>query len=517
MTAAMTVTMTMTVEFTTMTTMVGGTTMLTMTERRFRVGFRARVLGAFVALVAGATLGGLMIQRAVLLQRHERDVDATLEQEVAELEKLAGGTNPTTGQPFGRDAAAIFETFMDRNVPADGEVFLAFAGGLIKRSAASPVSLEQDRALVERWLALTESEWGNLSTDAGPVRYVAVPLRVDGQTQGLFVVANFLQGERDEIDSSTRVAAVVAIGVLLLATAAAWFVAGRLLRPVRRLTAAAESISDTELDRRIPVEGSDEIARLAHRFNEMLDRLASSFATQREFIDDAGHELATPITIVRGHLELMGDDPEDRRETVALVTQELDRMARIVDDLLLLAKAEQPDFLQPDTIELADFTADLMAKARALGDRQWTLDASATGTIHADRQRLTQAMLNLARNAVDHTPADATVAIGSAWAGNTVRLWIRDTGPGIDPSEHERLFERFARGRTGRHRSRGAGLGLAIVRSIAEAHGGHVELASRPGAGATFTISLPALPPPGPAARTTDHPEDLIMWQELQS
>jgi two-component system OmpR family sensor kinase len=509
-------TMTMTMTMTAATTAPATTTMVTMTERRFRMGFRARVLGSFVALVAGATLGGLFIQRAVLLQRHENDVDATLEQEVAELEKLAVGTNPLTGQPFGRDAAAIFETFMKRNVPADGEVFLAFAGGRITTSAGAPVALQEDQALVARWLALTDSEWGHLSTDAGPVRYVAVPLRVGDQTQGVFVVANFLQGERDEIDSSTRVAAVIAIAVLLLATAAAWFVAGRLLRPVRRLTEAAESIRDTDLDRRIPVEGSDEIARLAHRFNEMLDRLASSFATQREFIDDAGHELATPITIVRGHLELMGDSPQERRDTVALVTQELDRMARIVDDLLLLAKSEQPDFLQPGTIELADFTADLMAKARALGEREWVLDGCATGTVHADRQRLTQAMLNLARNAVDHTPADATVALGSAWDGNTVRLWVRDTGPGIDPAEHARLFERFARGRTGRRRSRGAGLGLAIVRSIAEAHGGHVELASSPDAGATFTISLPALPPPEASASTTDHPEDQIMWQELQ-
>lgn len=464
-----------------------------MDERRFRIGFRTRVLGSFVALVAGATIAGLFFQRAVLLQRHDRDVDATLQQEVDELQRLAAeGIDPSTGQPFGADVQAIFDTFLVRNVRAEGEVFVTFIAGAPYRATPSPLPLHEDAALAEQWGSLTDGEWGNLSTDAGPVRYVAIPLRFDGRTHGVFVIANFLQGERDEIESTTRVAAVVAGVVLVLATGVAWFVAGRLLRPVRRLTEAAEAITDTDLNRRIPVEGTDEIARLAHRFNEMLDRLAGAFAAQRAFVDDAGHELSTPITIVRGHLELMGDSPQERRETVALVTEELDRMARIVDDLLLLAKAEQPDFVQPEVIEVADFTTDLLAKARTLGDRRWQLDACAAGEIRADPQRLSQALLNLARNAVQHTPPDADVAIGSAWDRGNLRLWVRDTGAGIDPAEQERIFERFARGRPGRRRSDGAGLGLAIVRSVAEAHGGRVHLDSRPGHGATFTIVLPA-------------------------
>jgi signal transduction histidine kinase len=305
-------------------------------------------------------------------------------------------------------------------------------------------------------------------------------------------------------------------GILVVATAAAWFVAGRLLRPVRQLTEAAEAISDTDIDRRIPVVGHDEIARLTHRFNEMLDRLSSAFAIQRAFVDDAGHELRTPITVVRGHLELMGSDPKDRAETVSLVTDELDRMSRIVEDLLVLATAEQPDFLVPDVVEVADLTTEIVVKARALGDREWHLDSCATGEIEADRQRLTQAMLNLARNAHEHTPLDAEVGIGSDWADGAIRFWVRDRGPGVSPEDRERIFERFARGGSGRGRSEGAGLGLAIVRSIAEAHGGRVALSSRPGDGATFTIVLPVrpqssvprrtleLPPPVPGQRRTE-------------
>jgi signal transduction histidine kinase len=186
----------------------------------------------------------------------------------------------------------------------------------------------------------------------------------------------------------------------------------------------------------------------------------------------------------------MGDDPEDRRETMALVSDELDRMARIVDDLLLLAKSEQPDFLRPEPVELADFTTELLVKSQALGDRAWRLDACGEGTVRADPQRLTQAALNLARNAVEHSVAGAEIGLGSRWVDSDLHLWVRDTGTGIGAADQERIFDRFARGRYGR-RSEGAGLGLAIVRSIAAAHGGRVQLDSTLGQGATFTIVLP--------------------------
>jgi signal transduction histidine kinase len=326
------------------------------------------------------------------------------------------------------------------------------------------------------------------------VHYLAVPLVFEGATRGTFVIANFTQGELNEIESAIRVEAGVSAAVLAVVILIAWFVAGRLLRPIKELTETAEAISDSDLTRRIPVQGDDEISRLALTFNEMLDRLEESFVAQRRFIDDAGHELRTPITIVRGHLDLLGEDPEERKETLALVSDELSRMARIVDDLLVLAKAEQPDFTRPEPVELADLTTELLVKARSLGPRGWKLDACAEGNIRVDPQRATQAILNLARNAVEHTSPGAEIGLGSAWGDGEVRVWVRDTGTGIDPAEQERIFERFARGRSGR-RSDGAGLGLAIVRTIATAHGGRVVLESEPGRGATFTVVLPGTPP----------------------
>jgi signal transduction histidine kinase len=133
--------------------------------------------------------------------------------------------------------------------------------------------------------------------------------------------------------------------MLLVGSVLAWLLADRVLRPVKTVTESARSISGGDLSRRIPVSGHDEIGLLAQTFNDMLARLETAFETQQRFVNDAGHELRTPITIVRGHLELLEDDPEDRQATLALVMDELDRMARIVNDLLILAKWEQPDFL----------------------------------------------------------------------------------------------------------------------------------------------------------------------------
>lgn len=470
-------------------------------RRRFRLGIRGRVLGLCAALLIAASATGLLAQRTVLLRRLDRDAAASLERERLELEALAAGRDPDTGQPFAGDVRAIFDTFLRRNVPGEGQVYVAFVDGAPYQTTPAPrgVRLDRDSQLASRWSTLTAGEAGSLSTDAGPIEYLAVPLRSQGRTAGVFVVAYFLRGERQEIEDNVRVEAGVFAVVLLVAFGAAWVLAGRLLRPVQKLTATARAISDTDLARRIPVEGDSEIGELARTFNEMLDRLEAAFTAQRAFVDDAGHELRTPITIVRGHLELMSDDPDDRQATIALVTDELDRMARVVDDLLLLAKAEQPDFVQLEPVELSDLTTDLLIKARVLGDRDWRLDACASGPVRADPQRVAQAVLNLARNAVEHTTPGAEIAVGSDRRDGEVRMWVRDTGAGVDPAEHDRIFDRFARGGAGPRRSDGAGLGLAIVQAVATAHQGRVELVSGLGVGATFTLVIPDSSPSGTA------------------
>ena len=461
-------------------------------RRRIRPGVRMRILAWYAALLVLAVGADLVITRAVLLRRLDTEISQSFDRARQELSQLAAGRDPETGQPFGTDIESIFDTFLRRNVPEEGEAYFTFVGGGPHRKSVAPVQLDEDPELAARWGNLgAAADNGSLDTVAGPVRYLAVPVRLEGRTFGVFVVANFVRHERQEIESTVRVSAGLAAGLLTVASFVAWFATGRILRPVRQLTETARSITDTDLVSRIPVHGNDEIAELARTFNAMVDRLAAAFATQRAFIDDAGHELRTPITVVRGHLELLGDDPDERRETIALVTDELDRMARIVDDLLLLAKAEQPDFIRLEPVETSDLTTELLVKAHALAQRDWRLDSCASGIVHADPHRLTQGVLNLARNAAEHTRVGDTIALGSAVANGELRLWVRDTGSGIELDEQQRIFDRFTRGRGGRHRSDGSGLGLAIVKAVAEAHGGWVELWSQPGEGAVFTIVLP--------------------------
>lgn len=447
-----------------------------------------RILGWYVALLAFAVFAALFVQRAFLLAQVSSDVDEALDQEVAELRQLAGGIDPTTSEPFAGDVAAIFDVFLDRNVALEGEAIVTIVdGGPYKTDIAGSSLVQQD--LTPVWIDVAEPTRSEIETDDGTLRYLAIPLVFDDVTRGVFVVSVYLDSRLDAVDDTVRLGALVYGSVFLIASALAWIAAGGILRPLRTLSDTAQSITDADLSARIPVEGNDEIAELGRTFNSMLDRLEDAFATQRRFIDDAGHELRTPITVIRGNLEVMGED--DREQTLALVSTELDHMARIVDDLLVLAKAEQPDFIDVHPIDLGELIADLAAKGGTLGPVTWAIDESAEAVIVADRQRLDQAMMNLMRNAIEHNPPGTPVALGSRVGGGMVRMWVRDQGVGISAEEIERLFERFSRGAAGKRVTGGAGLGLAIAKAIAEAHGGGIDVRSEPGKGSTFTIVLP--------------------------
>ena len=460
--------------------------------RRFFASFRVRVLAGYIGLLAVATLLAVFIAREALERRLDQRIDEALVQESRELRQLARGNDPETGERFAGDAGRIFEVFLERNVPSRNEAFITFVDGelFLRSGQVVPFRLDQDPELTARWGALTEGERGAVATPAGSVEYLAVPLVGRESVRGVFVAAIFRDRESGEVSDALRVAAGVGLGMLLIGSVLAWLLADRVLRPVKAVTEAARSISGGDLSRRIPESGHDEIGILAETFNDMLARLETAFATQQRFVHDAGHELRTPITIVRGHLELLEDDPEDREQTLALVMDELDRMSRIVDDLLTLAKREQPDFLQPAPFEVGALIDDVLAKASALGPRIWQLDSFVEVTIVADRQRVTQALMQLAQNAVQHTEDGDEIGLGAFVAGNEARLWVRDTGPGIPFEEQNLVFDRFYRA-GGERRSEGAGLGLSIVQAIAHAHGGRVELSSVPGTGATFTIVLP--------------------------
>lgn len=461
---------------------------------RFHPSARLRILGWYVGLLAVALAAALVLQSTLLRAQLDAEVDRDLALAVDVVRRAAQEADPATGQLVHGSVEDVFDAVLSRAVLAEGEAYFTLVAGRPYKSTITPLQLLDLPDLVGRWAGATATIGGTTDTSEGQVRWVAAPLLAGGTVAGTFVAANFLSGERSEIDDVLRIGAVVFVTVAALATAAVWLLAGRILRPIRLVTEAAREIGEADWSRRIEVDGEDEIAELARTFNAMLDRLESAYSTQRRFIDDAGHELWTPITIIRGHLEVMGDDPAERAATREIVLDELDRMSRMVDDLLVLARAGQPDFVVVEPVDLAGLTEELVRKADALTGRTWATDGTASGTLPADRQRLVQAVMNLVRNAAAYTPEGTPVAIGTALDRQTVRIWVRDEGPGIAEADRERIFERFARGSAGARRTDGTGLGLSIVAAIAAAHGGRLQLDTALGKGSTFTIELPIHP-----------------------
>jgi two-component system, OmpR family, sensor kinase len=452
---------------------------------------RVRILAAVVVLLAGSSAVSIVVLRNSLLERLDATVKAELRQEAEEFELLASGLDPRTGEAFGDDLEAIYDLYFQREVADVGESLLAFVGDRLYRSerAAGVVEPSKLTGAIAYWLSLDERGEGRLETPVGLVRYVALPLAERNQ-DGLFVVVNFPAFERRDIDDAVRTQALTQFGTILLAALIGLGLAGRVLRPLRSLADTAQTISETDLTRRIPVRGHDEASRIAGAFNDMLERLERAFTAQRQFLDDASHELRAPLTVIRGHIEQLEfePDPEERIAAITLVTGEIERMSRIVEDLLLLAKAERPDFFTMEPVDIAELTTDVYRKAAVLCTREWQLESTADAVIRADGQRLTQAMMQLAQNACEHTADGASIRIGSQVEDGLVRLWVHDSGTGVPPVDAERIFERFVKGPD---RPGGSGLGLSIVAAIAKAHGGYARVGPDIGQGARFEIVVP--------------------------
>ncbi len=446
-------------------------------------------------LVVFFTVFSFLAIRHILIAPLEQQIHQSLLQEVKELHQVIKGRNPKTGQPYGDDVATIFDVCIAHVVPNQNEFVITLLNGKLYNtsSTALPDALNPDSNLVKAWAQLTQPKSDQTQAPGGYIRYLAEPVRINGES-GVFVMVHLSASRYEEVNHTILVVGVVEaiMAVIALTLSLAWVGLRRRMLRLGLLTETAREITQSDLTQSIPVRGNDEITEFTVTFNEMLERIQAAFTSQRDLMNDVGHELRTPITIIRCYLELR-DPPYERRKNLPLVMDELDRMSRFVNDLLLLVKAEQPDFLNLEIVEISSLTEELYIKASALATRNWCLDALGSGRIIADRQRITQAVLNLAQNATQHTTESDVIALGSNFTDGNTYFWVRDTGSGIDPDDLERIFQRFARGSSGR-RSEGAGLGLSIVQAIAQAHSGRVELTSQPGSGSTFTIVIPLEP-----------------------
>ncbi|ONI86439.1 two-component sensor histidine kinase [Actinosynnema sp. ALI-1.44] len=463
-----------------------------------RLPARVRIMGWLVLLMLSVLTTVVLVVREYQLQEIDDRVNRSLEQDAEEFRIFAAtGVNPVNGRVYDH-RHELLEAHLRGQYTDTAEVLIGVRvrdGVLTKQAQGQPSSTAVPIGNDLLWSIVRDTAVvGTSATPGGTMRWVKVGVLApgeppDAQPSAWLVAGYFMDQIRAGVTSTLRTLIVVSAIGLVLTAGVAWLVAGWILAPVRTVRAAAADLTEHDLTKRIPVQGRDDIAALAEQFNAMLDRLEHAFTTRQRFLDDAGHELRTPITIVRGHLELMGDDPAERAEVVRLCTDELDRMARMVDDLLLLAKTEQADFVRFAPASVPELTSDIDAKVRAMADRRWVLESIGEGEAVLDEHRVTQAMVQLAQNAVQHTRPGDEIRIGSAMTGTRLDFWVADTGHGVDETEIDRIFDRFARGADSTRD--GAGLGLAIVKAIVDAHHGTVTVRPTPGGGATFRLELP--------------------------
>lgn len=499
------------------------------------VSLRARLLLALVGLLAlGLMLGAFGTQNAVesyllgRLDRQVRDAHPVMEQ------TLLGGD--TDHMPYHHDA--------DDRAPRFGTAFLVGTYGALYDSAGrrvaetspgpnGPAAPTRRPAVTQSMLAAapvrpdlaTASLW-TVPAEGGGDRFRLLAERF-GNGDVLVVAVPFAEMETT-LDNVTRIEIIVSAAMLVVLAALAYVIIRLGLRPLTRIEHTAGMIADGDLTQRVTdTDRGTEVGRLGLAFNTMLTEIEASFRAReaserrlRRFVGDASHELRTPLTSIRGYAEMFRRGAASRPEDLAMVMRRIEeesaRMSELVDDLLLLARLDHQPDLEREPVDLAAMLRDIAADARAVSPgRTIEVDAPPILEVTGDGGRLRQAVGNLVRNALVHTPPEATVSLtvrdadtdadgdsdGGAAAGavagavdddREVVISVIDHGPGVPADAVDHVFERFYRADSGRSRDAGGtGLGLSIVEAVAAAHGGRAEHRPTPGGGATFRLVLP--------------------------
>lgn len=476
-----------------------------MTRERRPIPARALIVGAILAVAA---LGLTIVGGVTFLAQRDRtltDIDERLISQIDVLDQVdelrvvveSGAVASAQDTPDNfTDLEAYLRAAVSRLIPGRNEASIAVIDGRIAFRSANTLSqqIADDPDFVAEAVATAkpadQAVIASASIGSTDLRYIAVPVSQPGDERtGVYIRAVDVTRELEPVTLSLLTYTAAALATLAAIGIVGWFVAGRILSPIRRMRETADSITPTDLRARIPADGNDDISDLSRTVNSMLDRLEGSMDNQRQLLDDVRHELKTPITIVRGHLEMMDvANPADVASTRDIGIAELDRMTRLVEDIDLLSSAEGDQFeiSLVDVRELTERMGDLVG---GFPGHSWSVAGIARGVIEGDYDRLLQAWLQLADNAAKYTPQGSPIEIGSTLDIDSVHLWVRDHGPGIPPAARRRIFHRFARAD---HRTvGGSGLGLAIVDAIAKAHLGTCAVTDTDGGGATFTITLP--------------------------
>lgn len=437
----------------------------------------------------------------------------------AEIAKKGGG--------FSSAKEAIEKFVRLEDAPNKGAL-LGFSDGKLSVNKASQGStIHQDAQLLAKLASYSDENKAQMfivRTDTSTYVSGIVPISAAGTDDAMLAIIS--DYSTDITPTYTQLMLFAGISFLVLALVGLVNVRASqsLLAPISRLREMMASItSEQDLSKRLPIQGNDDLADVSRQMNLMISRLQTSFDEQRDLLNDVGHELRTPITVVRGHLELLNpEDPQDTARTRELALEELSRMHRLTEDLITVAKSDRPDFIRPSRVDIGDLLMDAFENSTQLGNFNWRIDNLTLVSTTADQQRLQQALLALAQNASKFAPPGTLIALGAAIdaqqplldqegkvvevetvtapdlqmvpqvpptdGSHRLNLWVRDQGIGIHPKDQQQIFARFMRVD---HSYAGSGLGLSIVNAIAQAHGGILQLKSAPAVGSVFNLSLP--------------------------
>jgi two-component system OmpR family sensor kinase len=466
------------------------------------VSLRARLAIITVAAVAVAlVVANVAIARYVadfLTDKRDEQLNGLVVPSAASLVRADPPSDSFPGPRFGGDpdqGTDLGDTYAELR-DADGNVINArFVFGSDRPAPELPGTVE---------LTAGERAYFDVEApDGTPYRVVAERLPDSGLT---VLAALPVSDVEDTLGQLLVVQVGASAAVLLGVLGLAWWLTGLGLRPLRRMEGTAAAIAAGDLSQRVEPSGErTEIARLGKSLNGMLAEIEGAFAVQaaseqrlRQFVADASHELRTPLTAVRGYAELFrrgaADDPEELPKAMRRIEEEAARMGGLVDDMLLLARLDERRPLDAERVDLVEVASGAVTDLRTLDpERPVALDAPDTVVVVGDRARLTQVFANLLANVRAHTPASTPVEVELRLDAVDAVVVVVDHGPGVDPALAESIFDRLVRTDTSRTRrdGGGAGLGLAIVAAIVEAHGGTFGVRPTPEGGATFWLRVP--------------------------
>ncbi len=393
---------------------------------------------------------------------------------------------------------AFATSFLRNHAPGPGEVVVINLTNFSRLATPGSVPVLAS-PIVRPWLLAPPSKSIVVSTViAGhPTELVGAPIIAGHNVVGTFIATSDLSAFAKERTREILLSIAEGAIALLAGVISTFVLLRRLLRKVGRITSTADEFGSGTLDQRLGDQGSnDEVGELARTFDAMLDRVQAAMTAQRRLLSDVSHQLRTPLTVVRGHLEVLGrsgaNDPVEVRETLDLVIDEIDHTRVVVERLLMLGRAMEPDFLDTRPIEVRALMNEVYEAVRVLADRQFLLPQAPDDAVAVvDAEKIRGALMNLIDNAVRATVPGDTIALVAEvdYVDDVIRLSVDDSGPGIPEDQRNAVVERFSR--PGARDRDGSGLGLAIVKAVAEGHGGWITIQTSDLGGARVTIVLP--------------------------